>query len=158
MILKESVVTFCTLGIIHHMIIAERMGRHLKWGDILSAVIIISLIFYYRIVLHQIFHTRFDWNLVKGCSLHEENSMDKHKDATIFRRMCNILFSLKIVIIIYCSQLSNYTLHTYIPIQISGKNFGTSVYVWKANLNNVKCYRKEFLQMWNDYTLVFTAI
>jgi hypothetical protein len=71
------------------MIIAE------KWGDILRALIIISHILFYRIVLDQISHTWFDWNLVNGCSLHEENSMDKLKAAMIFHSRCNILFSLK---------------------------------------------------------------
>jgi hypothetical protein len=66
-----------------------------KWGDILSALIIMSLLLFYRIALDQISHTWFDWNLVNGCSLHEQNSMDKLKAATIFHSLCNILLSLK---------------------------------------------------------------
>ena len=31
-----------------------------------------------------------------------------------------------------------------VPIQISGKNFVTSVYRWKTNVNNAKCYEMEF--------------
>ena len=50
-------------------------------GDILCALII-------RIALDQISHTWFDWNLVKGCSLLEENSMDKLKATTIFHSLC----------------------------------------------------------------------
>ena len=30
------------------------------------------------------------------------------------------------------------------PIQISGKNFVTSVYGWKTNVSNAKCYTKVF--------------
>ena len=66
-----------------------------KWGDILSALIIISPILFYRIALDQICHTWIDWNLVNGCSLHEENYMYKLKAAMIFHSLCNILFSLK---------------------------------------------------------------
>jgi hypothetical protein len=61
-----------------------------KWGDILSALIIISIILFYRIVLGHISHTWFDRNLVNSCSLHEENFMDKLRAATIFHSLCNI--------------------------------------------------------------------
>ena len=74
-LLRKPLLHFCTLGIIYHMIIAEKMG------DILCALII-------RIALDQISHTWFDWNLVNGCSLLEENSMDKLKAATIFHSLC----------------------------------------------------------------------
>ena len=43
---------------------------------------------FYRIALDQTSHTWFDWNLVNGCSLLEENSMDKLKAATIFHSLC----------------------------------------------------------------------
>ena len=65
--LGKFLLHFCSLGNIYHMIIAG------KWGDILSALIIISPILFYRIALDQICHTWIDWNLVNGCSLHEEN-------------------------------------------------------------------------------------
>jgi hypothetical protein len=53
-------------------------------------------------VLDQISHTWFDWNLVNGFSLPEENSMDKLKAATIFRSLCATYFSPeKMVKIIY---------------------------------------------------------
>ena len=76
MIFWKNLLHFCGLGNIYHMIIAE------KWGDILSPI------FFYRIALDQISHTWFDWNLVNGYSLHEENSMDKLKAATIFHSLC----------------------------------------------------------------------
>ena len=72
MIFWKILLHFCGLGNIYHMIIAE------KWGDILS------LIFFYRIALDQISHTWFDWNLVNGFSLCEENCMDKLKAAKFF--------------------------------------------------------------------------
>ena len=70
--LGKFLLHFCSLGNIYHMNIAE------KWEDILS------LILFFRIALDQISHTWFDWNLANGCSLHEENSMDKLKAAMIF--------------------------------------------------------------------------
>ena len=79
MIFKKTVVTF--LYFRKH---SSHDHCRKKWGDSLSAVIVISLILFYGIVLNQIFHTWFDWNLVNGCSLHEENSMDKLKAAMIF--------------------------------------------------------------------------
>ena len=72
MIFWKILLHFCGLGNIYHIIIAE------KWGDILSPI------FFYRIALDQISHKWFDWNLVNGYSLHEENSMDKLKAAMIF--------------------------------------------------------------------------
>jgi hypothetical protein len=80
---------FCSFGNIYDTISAE------KWGDILSALIIISLLLFYRIALDKISHTWFDWNLVNDCPLHKENSMNKLKAAMIFHSLCNILFSLK---------------------------------------------------------------
>ena len=73
--LRKPLLHFCTLGIIYHMMLQKKMG------DILCALII-------RIALDQISHTWFDWNLVNGCSLLEENSMDKLKAATIFHSLC----------------------------------------------------------------------
>ena len=37
-----------------------------------------------------------------------------------------------------------HTLLCKVPIQISGKNFVTSVYGEKTNVKNAKCYKKEF--------------
>ena len=39
---------------------------------------------------------------------------------------------------------SHLTLLEIPPIQISGKNFVTSVYGWKTNVSNAKCYTKVF--------------
>ena len=46
-----------------------------------------------------------------------------------------------------CSGIGHFLVHSLlckVPIQIIGKNFVTSVYGWKNNVNNAKCYKKEF--------------
>ena len=52
-------------------------------------------------------------------------------------RQCNIIGVL-------VSNIKVGTLLEIPPIQISGKNFVTSVYGWKTNVSNAKCYTKVF--------------
>ena len=69
--LRKPLLHFCTLGIIYHMIIAEKSGRHfMSFNHQNSTGSDFS---------HMVWSESFN-----GCSLLEENSTDKLKAATIF--------------------------------------------------------------------------
>ena len=73
--LRKQSLHFWTLGIIYHMIIAEKNGRHFMCFNHQNST---GSDFSHMIWLESL----------NGCSLLEENSMDKLKAATIFHSLC----------------------------------------------------------------------
>ena len=73
--LRKPSLHFCTLGIIYHMIIEEKNGRHFMCFNHQNST---GSDFSHMIWLESL----------NGCSLLEENSMDKLKTATIFHSLC----------------------------------------------------------------------
>ena len=73
--LRKPSFHFCTLGIIYHMIIAEKNGRHFMCFNHQNST--------GSDFSHMVWLESFN-----GCSLLEENSTDKLKAATIFYSLC----------------------------------------------------------------------